>query len=487
MKFPATKTLLLISFIFYAGYFQVWAQKSTVHYDVTLGAALSANETLPFWLASNRYGSVPNTNHLLLNAAIYSNLKKPENNFGISYKFSATGFIANENIATGYVADKNALLINEGYLRLQYKNWGLDIGNRNDQLLWEGLSSSNGHIIKSTNARAIPGINIKTLDYLPLPFAKKWLRFQLNFANYWLNDHRMVDRAMLHHAGLFFKFKLNPTLDLIAGMDHYAQWGGSSPISGKQPSTFKDFMRIVMGKSGGSSSLEMDQQNALGNHVGAYLLQLNYNGHNSNLNFYYSHPFEDASGMELQNWMDGLYGFMVDLKKPNAPISHILAEFTYTKHMSGKNKADRVDENGNKLPGRGHDNYFNNGAYGSGWTYFGHCIGSPYFTTVPVNANGITNGVIKGDNRFTAFNAGLKGTLNPIHYKAMLSYITYFGWFENEYDPKPKQLSGLLEVRLPQHKRRIPFDITASFSFDAGSYQPINLGGFLTLTKRGIF
>ncbi|SNR30027.1 Capsule assembly protein Wzi [Lutibacter agarilyticus] len=458
------------------------------NYNISLNSGISSYETLPFWLVSNRYGSVPNSNFGALNASIFSNLKKPTKNFGIAYKASATGFIANENTTTGYIADKNSVFINELYVRLQYKNWALDLGNRNGEIKWEGLSSSNGNIVKSINARAYPGFNIKTLEYLKLPFAKNWLSFQLNFANYWLNDERSVDKANLHHSSLFFKFKLNPKFELIAGIDHYAQWGGTSDIAGEQPDSFKDFIRIVLGKSGGSNSSESDQLNALGNHLGAYLFQMNYSGDHTHINFYYSHPFEDGSGMELQNWMDGLYGLMIDLKQPEAPISHILTEFTYTKNMSGANPPDQgYDENGNKIHGRGLDNYFNNGVYTSGWTYFGHTIGSPYFTTKPVDENGITQGVIIGDNRFMAFNVGIKGTFKPITYKAMLSHVTYFGWFNNEYDSKPKQFSGLLEINLPEKSNRVPFNISASVSFDTGTYAPVNFGGFITLSKNGFF
>ena len=169
-------------------------------------------------------------------------------------------------------------------------------------------------------------------------------------------------------------------------------------------------------------------------------------------------------------------------------VENITSEFTYTKNMSGENPPDQgYDEDGNPIPGRGRDNYFNNGIYASGWTYFGKTIGSPYFTAMPVDENGITNGVILGDNRFMAFNVGVKGTFKPVQYKAMLSHVTYFGWFDNEYDPKPKQLSGLLELLVPQNTQGIPFDIALAASFDTGTYAPVNFGGFLTLTRRGRF
>jgi hypothetical protein len=473
MKQLGLKFLLIF---FLLNCLSIKAQQNNFNYVVSLNGGLSSSETLPFWLVSNRYGAVPNSDFGLLNAALYSNFKKPTKDFGIAYKISATG----------YIADESNLLINEMYLRLQYKKWALDGGNVYDDVQWEGLSSTNGNIVKSINSRAYPGINLKTLDFVSLPFAKNWLSFQMNFANYWLIDDRFVEDANLHHSSLFLKFKLNQKFDLIAGLDHYAQWAGTSPTIGKQPNSFKDFIRIVLGQSGGSNSLEGDQLNALGNHLGAYLFQLNYYGEKSNLNFYYSHPFEDGSGMEMQNWMDGLYGLMIDLKKPEAPLSHILAEFTYTKNMSGANPPDQgYDENGDKINGRGLDNYFNNGIYASGWTYFGKTIGSPYFTTVPVDENGITKGVIQGDNRFMAFNLGAKGTLKAVHYKAMLSHVTYFGWFKNEYDPKPQQFSGLLALTLPQNTQKIPFEITLETSFDTGTYAPVNFGGFLTITRRG--
>jgi hypothetical protein len=86
-----------------------------------------------------------------------------------------------------------------------------------------------------------------------------------------------------------------------------------------------------------------------------------------------------------------------------------------------------------------------------------------------------------------AFNIGINGTFKPVNYKVMLSHVTYFGWFDNEYENKPTQFSGLFEATLPQSKKHIPFDISATFAFDIGTYNPVNFGGFITLTRRGLF
>ena len=92
-------------------------------------------------------------------------------------------------------------------------------------------------------------------------------------------------------------------------------------------------------------------------------MQLNYVGEKLNWNFYYSHLFEDRSGREFQNWRDGLYGFFIDFKKPKALISHLLTEFTYTKHASG-DAPHYTDDQGIAHAASGMDNYFNNGVHG---------------------------------------------------------------------------------------------------------------------------
>ena len=442
------------------------SQTKDVNYSIHSSTGLSSDTTLPFWLVANRYGAVPNSDYGLLNTAIFKDYDTPETLFDLSYKASATGFIAQEN----------KLLLNELYLGLRFKNIQLDLGAKNDAVLLNNLSSSNGSIIKSINARAMPGVNIKTNNFITLPFAKSWLGVKGNFAHYFMNDIRFVDNTNLHHKSLYLKTILSPTFEIIAGLDHYAQWGGTSPQYGAQPTSFKDYVRIIFGSEGGDNATQGDQNNALGNHLGAYLLQFNYNKEDIGLNFYYSHPFEDTSGREMTNWQDGLYGLFVDFKKNKSLVNSVLLEFTYTKNMSNIPRSDV-----------GPDNYFNNGIYNSGWTYHGNTIGSPYFTPKPIDDNGITSGVIVGDNRFAAINIGANGFLKSLPYKAMLSHTTYYGWFGQEYDPNPYQFSGILDLVIPQDVFKLPFDVSASFAFDAGTYRSQNFGAFLSIKKTGSF
>ena len=460
------KKYILLFLLCFISVYSLKSQSKDLRYSIKTSAGLSSDITLPFWLVANQYGSVPDSDYGLLNTSVFKTFDTPDTLFDISYKANVTGFIAQEN----------KLFINELYLGVRFKNILLDIGAKNDAIAWHNLSSSNGSIIKSNNARAIPGVTIKTNNYVTLPFAKSWLQVKGNFAHYFMDDTRFVDNTNLHHKSLHIKTSLSPVFEIIAGLDHYAQWGGTSPQFGPQPSSFKDYIKVVFGAEGGDNATANDQFNALGNHIGAYILQFNYQGQKANYNFYYSHPFEDTSGREMTNWQDGLYGVFIDFKKQKAAITHLLAEFTYTKNMSNI-----------PVSISGADNYFNNGIYKSGWTYHGNTIGSPYFTTEPVDANDITNGVIVGDNRFAAFNLGANGYVKWLPYKIMLSHTTYYGWFNQEYEQYPVQISGILDIVIPQDKFNLPFDVAASFAFDAGSYRPKNFGAFLSITKTGGF
>jgi len=471
-KIPKLYTIL--TFLTAVSIASLYSQNSRIEYNVDLSSYASTKNTLPFWLVSNKYDIVPNSNNAILKTTFFSDFKRTSKKIDISYKASFIGYTEKNN---------NHIFINELYTSIKYNKIQLDLGVKHPDVLFEGLSSSNGNIAHSTNSRSFPGYNLQIPEFTELPFAKKWLSFKGNYADYLLNDTRVVDNARLHTKSLYFKSRLSSKIEIITGLNHYVQWGGTSPTFGKQPSSFKDYLKIVRGASGGSGARIGDQINALGNHLGSYLFQLNSYG-KTNWSFYYSHPFEDTSGREMQNWRDGLYGFFIDFKKTKKLVTHLSVEFTYTKHMSG-NSNHYTDSEGVAHVARGRDNYFNNGTYASGWTYFGNTIGSPYFTPNLVNEDGITNGVIIGDNRFRAFNIGLKGYIGNFEYRSMISHTTYFGYFDDEYSPKPQQISTLLEFKLPKINH-LPFNISFGTGFDTGTYRPVNFGGYLKISKMGL-
>ncbi|MGV6846250.1 MAG: capsule assembly Wzi family protein [Lutibacter sp.] len=446
--------------IFLIATYMAIAQNNKVHYQINLNSSIANQNETPFWIRVNSYGKNTQANFSYVETGIFGNIFSRTHKFTINY---GSDF-------TTYLIPSKKPIINELYATLNFKKWGITIGSKNDDLQFGGLSSSNGNIVKSINARAIPGVDFKSNGYIKLPFAKNWLGVKLSYGEYFMNDKRYVNNAHLHHKSLYFKSTINSKLNIITGLDHYVQWGGTSDELGKMPNSFSDYLRIITGSSGSSNALAGEQINALGNTVGHYLLQINHVSRTLNWSFYYSHPFEDRSGREMKNFPDALYGLYFKLNHKNSIFNEFIIEFTNTKQMSGSFA----------LSGR--DNYFNNSIYRSGWTYFGNVLGSPYFVTKPIE-DGITKGVDLDFSRFNSFHFAFSGSLlHNITYKTHLSYTKYFGWFSSPV--KNNLFSGSLETTF---KTKLPFDIKTILAADLSKTLPKTIGFYLSIIKKGIF
>ena len=451
------------------------SQNKPLHYIVESTASLSSEDILPFWMSANKLGRLPESNSGQLNIGIYSEFTDNYEYLDVAYGGSLNGFIA----------ETSEFFIDELYVSFRSDKLQLDVGIKHPEQHFNGLSSSNGNIVMSGNARSFPGINLKLAEFVDLPLFGNRVGVKGSFGEYLLNDPRVVDNARLHAKSLLFRSKLSYNLNLITGIYHYAQWGGTSDTYGKQPTGLDNYLKIVLGSEGGGDASRNDQLNVLGNHVGSYIIQLDYENRDYSWNVYYSHPIEDKSGVLMRNYPDALYGINIDFKNSNGLLTQLLLECTYTKHMSGSSP-NYTDALGNVVLTEGRDNYFNNLVYGSGWTYFGRTIGSPFFTEAEKDLNGITRGVIYGDNRFLALNLGLRGNLSNIGYKTMLSHTTFYGPFEAEYIDKPQQFSGLAEF-IFKEPLSLPVNFIFGLAFDTGTYNGDNFGGFIKLSTNGIF
>ncbi|MFD1294221.1 hypothetical protein ACFQ5N_10270 [Lutibacter holmesii] len=453
--------------------FSVYAQDKNVVVGVELNTGASTAKTLPFWLTANKYGAIPTSDYGSLNAYIGKGFKQNENDWDIAYKGSFTGYLATEN----------SVFVNELYASVRYKGILLTVGNKYDAVQWEGLSSSNGNFLKSTNSRAMPGINFETNGFVSVGFWKDWFSIKANYAEYLMNDDRIVDGAHAHNKSLHFKFKTSEKFSFSVGLDDWAQWAGTNPVHGELIYDFNAYIRMVLGKARSASDVtSTDKLNALGNHMGNYSIQLHHLGDQFNWDFYWSHPFEDKSGRELQNWPDALYGLAIELKNPKGLVSHLVTEVTYTKNASGS-ETHYLDENGVDVPKRGRDRYFKNAQYNSGWSYFGRTIGTPYIIT-EVNEEGVVTGPDLSYNRLLAFNIGTKGFIQEkVAYKMLFSYVHYYAWFDEEFETTPRQFSGFAEFDISS-LLNWPIGVEFGTSFDLGNRLPDNVGGFLKIYKR---
>ena len=312
-------------------------QKNT---EITLSNStmVSSGSDLPFWFWANRDGLVkPGESFLNLTCFDLGTKGQFENNKDWSYRSGLS--------LAGGLADESYFQINQLFAAVDYKGWQLSGGMFLDKEQFGGLSTTNGNLARSRNARPVPGIRISTPDYKPVPGVKDWLSFRFEYDEGFLNDERYVENAHLHHKSLFFKIKPSAKWTIQAGVEHFVMWGGTSQNDeiGKMPSDFKAYLEYITGKSGSADFPTTEQQNVAGNQYGTYQLKVSREFDDFTLHFNVSHPFEDLSGVNLRNWPDNLLGLYIEFMESDQIITDILYEFANTRQQSYIKSSKRGD------------------------------------------------------------------------------------------------------------------------------------------------
>lgn len=454
-----------------------FSQKRTLNYDLSLGGYVSQEKRLPFWSVTNQNGIVPESNGGLLKFGLFSDFN-PRHKIQFAYGASAAGLLSESD---------SRILLDELYISSKWEKIRLDLGMIHPEEEYNGISSTNGNFVRSGNSRTFPGYNLRS-DYINIPATQGIIAFRFNGGDYMMLDNCYVKDIRLHNKSLFIKITPHHRWEIIAGLEHWAQWAGTHPTLGKQPASFSDYLRVAFARGGGAGSTTSDSINALGNHLGREHLRINYLADNYILSFYHDIPFEDGSGTDFRSFPDGTYCLYYGSKNPQQWISDMIYEFYYTKYQSGS-RHDRPatpeeianqDPNnyfyGRKILG-GCDNYFNNGEYNNGWTLYGRVIGSPFMTP---GLNGNIINII--NNRIIGHHVGVKGMAwKTTPYKLLLSYTKNYGTYGNKFNKD--QFSGALEVMLPF--RNLPFTIETGLYCDLGKLFKDNFGFTIKFNRKG--
>ncbi|MEE3390598.1 MAG: capsule assembly Wzi family protein [Candidatus Cryptobacteroides sp.] len=355
------------------------------------------------------------------------------------------------------------------------------------------LSLTGGDMMWTGNARNAPGYNIYS-EYIDVPWTKGILAFRFNYADYIFIDDRYVDKARLHDKSLYFRVRFSERVDFQMGLEHFAMWAGDSPKYGSQPHSFKDYMKVVLGRSGGSGATASDQANVLGDHRGRELFQLNWRAEKFTLLAAHDRPFEDGSGVRFKNFPDGVTTIGISLRDRDKWVTDVLYEYVFTRSQSGSVHArPATEEELRKKPDRlyrylgGRDNYFNNGEYASGWTNYGRTMGLALMTPMPVGSDGVVLGI--ANNRIRAHHIGIAGKVaRKVPYRLKATYSINYGNYTQRieaFKSAPKQFSCAFEVNFPKFIKAFPCLVSAGAYIDKGSLYADNLGLTLRLTLAG--
>ena len=482
--------LSIISIIYAAPCISQSDIHGSTDYKIEAFGSAATDMHTPFHTVSNKYGIVPlETGNAYLRAGVFHN-RAGENGFQWS---------AGIDIAASAPRYRN-VYIQQLFASIRYKIFELSIGSReNYNSLWDRNLSS-GDFILSANARPIPEVNVSVPQFTPIPFTKGIFQFKGNFAvgrsfdsdylEYFANDNQQYIRNILwHHKSLHIKiidpqssFPLTATL----GIRHLAQWGGvsSNPETENMSQSVKSFIDVILGRYGGDRNDANNFTNVLGNHNGSYDIKIGYLNSLFDIFIYKQHYFEDASGIDLYNIKDGLYGIQANIHN-FTPINKVVFEFINSRDQSGPVHYIVFDRE--KYPGGyggGGDDYYNNFEYLNGVSYFNRSIGSPLLTSPEYNKKGELG---FKNNRIRAFHLGIQGYISKqVSYRILATSME--GWGTPVWPLLKKDNNFSYAVKLSyRHPRLDDWLFSGEIASDFGSkIYGDNIGINFSIIKTGI-
>jgi hypothetical protein len=470
-------------------------------YRLEIFGSAATGEHTPFWSVNQNWGIVPleANNFYLRRSAFHEQILNDE-----------WSFDAGIDIVGATSSAYGNLWIQQLYGRLNWKIWRLDIGAREDYTSHMNARLSSGDFVKSNNYRPIPDIKLSIPEYILVPYTKGNMYIKGHFAiGYYLDSRWKENKArpynqsyttelLSHHKSIYFRFgniETKNRMQLTVEMDHVTQWGGklynyqsNRYEVNHQPRGLDDFFRIVIAKEGSLFSTQSDQLYVSGSQWGAYLFKWDYKLTNKDqLSVYTNHFFDDGSGMVFENYRDGLFG--LEYKKKNKSwLSGAVFEYIYTKQQTGPIhfNLNMDDEHRSKLmkKGNGCDNYYNNGDYVQGPSYFGRTMGTPLLLSPMYNTDGSLN---FKSNRIIAFHLGVEGYLHPtLQYRLLLTTGRTWGRYIIPFRSIKKGFASHLEL-IYTPDRLEGFDITLSAGYDKGEFfGGDTFGSSITFSKRGV-
>jgi len=416
------------------------AQLKAPEISFTTYGIVSSSESTPFWLQSNRYGMFSSTgSQFLTRVQAHSTDNQLSNNLTLSY---GADLIARP-------VTQSAAWFNQAYLRLDAWNLFLQAGRFHNKSPIHSEELGMGALGVSGNSTPMPQIRFGLSDWTPLPFSKGFIKTKLHIAHGWLGSDRYTKDVLYHEKVIHLRFGGDFPLNVYGGMAHYALWGGNNnPEYGDLPSRLSDFSRVFRAVGGDDRAPTTERQLLLGDHLGGWDLGLFLELDAVDLKIYRNFPLESRHNLQLKSFQDALTGIDVIFVEPSVlGLKNFVYEYLYTKWQAGPRTGQPGFENSG-TPG-GNRNYYNNGVYKTGWSYYGRTIGNPLF--LPGNDNlGIEN------NRIVGHHLGVLFEQKAVTWQLKTTYSRNYGTWREPYAPGRRQISYLIGAQIPVIVEALP-------------------------------
>ena len=483
-------------------------------YKVEAQATMGSGDHTPLWLNANKYGlSSLTPQNGFLRAAVERPLA---NDSGRVW-----GLGCGVDVAGAY-NNTSSFILQQAYVEGRFRKSTLLLGSKELPMEMKNPELSTGSQTLGINARPVPQVRIAFPGYVDVPLTARWLQFKGHLAYGWFTDggwqkdfvdgHAPYSESVRFHskAGFLKVGKPGASFSAEIGMEMASQFGGHSYAYSStkgyteknvNPVTLKSYFRALIpsGNDGDEARPDQAYQGADGNHVGTWLLRLNYEQPTWDVHLYGEHYFEDLSAMfqlDYDNyttgskWMekhgrrfllydfkDMLVGAELHLRQLSW-LNSIVFEYIYTKYQSGPIYFDHKQYMPDHIGGK--DNFYNHHTFNA-WQHWGQVMGNPLFRSPLYNAN---SSISVQDNRFYAFHLGLSGDPMPqLHYRVLATIQKGFGTYSSPYDDPRRNLSLLAEAAYRAVKG---WGLKLGVGYDHGALLGNNFGVQLTLSKRGI-
>jgi hypothetical protein len=454
---------------------------------ISVGGALTTNGHVPFWLRSDKYGSIPPAG---TSGNVIVGFHKKYDSAGLRLFDWGSSF----ELRTNAGSTVHAELI-EGYLKARLWIFEARAGRSKDFIGLVDSTLSSGSFAISGNALGVPKVELAIRDYYVLPVLGGIFAVKGNFSYGWIGTVPVRDsnvrqaNALLSTESVYGRFgKADWRLKLHLGINHEIMWGDERRLNGRgyRLTPFQTYKYVVLGKTYAGSKV--------GNHLGSIDLGAEYETDGVRIMVYRQNFYDEGALYHLANIADGLNGISITNKQDESAY-HVrwrkfVAEFFYSKNQAGYPWSKRTAS--------GDENYYNNYQYTQGWSYKGLGMGNPFITPYPSTRKGLVNDPTDyfNNNRVAAFYLGAELSIDDMVATTRLSYSFNYGTFGtsqygystgNSFTPPiyglwqtRKQFSAYLRLAKP-----LGNGLTAGFegALDAGQLFDRSAGLTLSLSK----
>ena len=520
---------LIISLLITCGFLSLTAQDATDTLTTTAYTATQFTESLqleysvgimlnngnselaPYYIASNRGGTITQQFSTLVTAGLHHHMSL-DSRFSWGAGIDVWGGYASSAGYDRYTGDGQWIVQNQHPARVWIQNaWAeakyrsiyasLGTAHKKSPIVNRKLSS--GDLVWSGNARPPVGLLAGFIDFQNIPFTKGWLQLTGEFGYFrqyddkWLENHYnyynyfITTGTWLHYKSLHFRTKPTQPLVLTIGAQSACQFAGTANYyengsvmrTVKMDADVKAFWRTFIAGSGGNSSGDSFVE---GNHLGTWDIALDFNTpHDGKLRTYAQWLWEDGSGIGKMNGFDGLWGLEYSNEGSNALVDGVVLEFVELTNHSGPIHWAPVDHEGSPISNEatGADDYYNNYIY-NGYQNRGMSIGSPFVKSPLYNFDGYMR---YRDNVMRGFHAAVSGCFtDKWNYRLMGSYRKCWGTPIIPRAGSVDDLSMALEFNFKPWWR-YGLTGTAMVAVDKGSLYGDNAGFLIGITYTGNF